>query len=657
MKRTHIYTILFSLCALVILTTISLTHAQDLPVRIEITEVNTDQFPQIDVYVTAVSANGKRFPGLYADMVDLFENGSERVPSVFDTPRGTELIFLIDADMVAQSYWDEIREAITGYATISWMDEELDYVTIIVANGQESNTLVKEAQFHTSVSNAFISESGGYYEPPTTPTTPLYDLIGETLNGLDKEAPNAGMYRALVIFSSGDLIGNTFSAEGVNTLAKEKNIPLYTVLLGDTPGGEQALEHLAHNSNGQSYRLDEITSMWEVLTSYRKQYSISYPSQIVTSGSHVVKVQLADDSNTSDTRNFEITVLNPTVEITLPKPNTVIARQPSGSSSEVVDYEPKTQAVKYLWDWPDQHERQVHLVQLRVNGAVQQQLDLTVSDNRDLIWDIATLGPGPYSLRVEVTDELGLTGQSPEIPVMIEIQDDSEADSTPSPSPDVTITPSPGIFAPVTDMFKSTLDGIKRNLGCLGSGFSVAALLIVAFAFRRRLSSMARSPLLFLRRQPFFRPIDAILRPIERMVGPIKLKRKKKTDEKEKEKEEKEAAQEERIAGKPKRPGKSVAWVEVITSQVSAQRRIELTKELTFGRSAEKAQIVLAEKTMSRLHARINPEHGGKYRVYNHSSQSTWVNDQRVPEHGLLLNNGDKIRMGKVQLLFQQQRQ
>jgi hypothetical protein len=159
---------------------------------------------------------------------------------------------------------------------------------------------------------------------------------------------------------------------------------------------------------------------------------------------------------------------------------------------------------------------------------------------------------------------------------------------------------------------------------------------------------------LWIRLQSFFRPIDAILRPIERVIGPIKIKKpKKKEKEREDQKEEGKApAKAEGRAPRQDRPGAGHAWLEVISGQVQNPGPIRLTSELTFGRSAEKAQVVFAERTISRLHARITPEHGGKYRVFNYSNQSTWVNEQRVPEHGLQLDDGDRIRMGKVQLCF-----
>jgi hypothetical protein len=650
MRRTRsTYYIPFLLATLLFLITIPQAYGQEAPDRLEITWVDTDQFPQIDVYVTAYTATGKRFPALFADMVDLFENGNQQSASIADTPQGTEVIFLLDADPAAQSHWSDIRDAIGDYASISWMEEGLDYVTVIVANGTESETLVDRTQFHTAVANAFINENGTYYEPPTMPVTPLYDLIVDTLTDLDDESPRPGMYRALVVFSNGDLGGSTQTMDRVTALAQEKNVTLHTVWLGDSTGGDQVLAQLAQGSSGQTFSFESassLTPLWEILSSHRQQYTISYRSQVVASGTHSVRVEV---SSVGDSRSFEITILNPAVEITLPEPNTVIRRTRSGTSENVADYEPTTQAVKYAWTWPDQHEREINLVQLRVNGAVQQQLDLTTSSDRNLVWNIAALAPGPYSLRVEVIDELGLTGQSAEIPVTIEIQDESAPAATPSPAPDVTVTPEPGILSSATGTLKSLFEGLKRQLGCIGvSGLSLGALLLAAFAFRRRIGGLASSPIAFLRRQRFFRPIDNILRYVERVTGPIKLKKPAKKEEKVK----KPAAP----AGAPRRPGTAVAWLEVVTGQTSTPSPIQLGAELTLGRSGEQAQVAFSERTMSRLHARVTPEHGDKYRVYNFSSQHTWVNEQRVPEHGLLLNDGDLIRMGKVQLRFRYKR-
>ena len=624
MKRIHsTYYSLFFFCTLLFATILSV-RAQETPAGINISWVDTSQFPQMEVYLVATAANGGRFPGLFADVVELYEDGAERTPSLYDAPRGTALTFLIDADEVAGSSWDGIREAIEGYASISWMDEDLDTVTLIVANGQEKEMLVEQASFHNTVSNAFINQSGNYFEPSVRPGTPLNDLLQETLTSMRDEA----LYRGLVLFSSGDTAGSAQSVDGVAAMAREQNIPLFTVLVGDSPVGEQTLQQLANNSGGQFYRLagsGSLASLWEVLSSHRQQYTISYRSQIVSSGPHVVKVQMAD--NLSAAHTFEITVLAPEVEITLPESNAAIQRQLPESGGD--NYEPKTQAVKYLWAWPDEHERQVHTVQLRVNGAVQQQLDLTTSNDRNLVWNMDTLPAGPYSLRVEVIDELGMKGQSPEIPVTIEMIDAAVEDT---PTPVATATPAePSLFASLYETLSKALDGLRRNLGCLSvSGLSLAAILASIYVFQRRMTSMGRDPISFVRRLPIFRPIDGFLRLIERFTGPIRMPRFK----------------------RKKKGEKGIARVEVIAGQASVKDPIEIKTNITFGRSREQAQVVFSDRTLSRRHAEIAREHGDKYRIYNYSSQNTWVNEQHVPEHGLLLNNGDVIRMGKVQIRF-----
>lgn len=649
-RMRNMYYILFFLATPLFLMMSPVVYGQEAPDRLEIPWVDTDQFPQIDVFLTAFTSTGKRFPALFADMVDLYENNNQQAASISDTPQGTDVVFLFDSDPTAQSYWSEIRDAVVDYASVSWMEEGLDYVTLIAADGSQSETLVERTQFYTAVSNAFINENGTYYEPPTMPTTPLYDLLAGTLSTLDDEGPRPGMYRAVVLFSSGDLGGSTQTADRVATLAQEKNLILHTVWLGDSAGGLQSLGQLALNSQGQTFTFESassLTPLWEILSSHRKQYTISYRSQVVASGTHSVRVQV-DGVDTSG--NFEITILSPAIEITLPESNATITRRPSGDSTDTADYEPRTQAVKYAWTWPDQHERQISVVQLRVDGVVQQQLDLTTSSDRNLVWNIANTSSGPHSLRVEVTDELGLTGQSAEIPVTIEIEDQSAAAATPSASPDVTVTPEKegGILSSVTDLLGSAFTGLKRQLGCIGvSGLSIGALLLAAFAFRRRLAGVTSSPIAYLRRQPFFRPIDSVLRYVERLTGPIKLPKRAKKDKKA-DREQEAAAP----ARTPRQAGKPVAWLEIVSGQTGTPSPIQLTGEVSLGRSSEQSQVVFSERTISRLHARVTPEHGGKYRVYNQSSQQTWVNEQRVPEHGLLLNDGDVIRMGKVQVRF-----
>ena len=84
--------------------------------------------------------------------------------------------------------------------------------------------------------------------------------------------------------------------------------------------------------------------------------------------------------------------------------------------------------------------------------------------------------------------------------------------------------------------------------------------------------------------------------------------------------------------------------------------RIDLDQvEHRFGRSSNQADIVFKnDGTVSRLHSTIAQE-GSEYRLYDEQSTSgTWVNEQRVPDYGIQLVDGDEIRLGAVRLRFRQ---
>jgi pSer/pThr/pTyr-binding forkhead associated (FHA) protein len=100
--------------------------------------------------------------------------------------------------------------------------------------------------------------------------------------------------------------------------------------------------------------------------------------------------------------------------------------------------------------------------------------------------------------------------------------------------------------------------------------------------------------------------------------------------------------------------GRRVAYLEVIAAETPLASPIAVNQEETrLGRSPNLADIALTQDlTVSRLHATITWD-GQVYRLYDEESTSgTWVNDQRVPEYGAQLIDGDEIFLGKVHLRF-----
>jgi pSer/pThr/pTyr-binding forkhead associated (FHA) protein len=69
----------------------------------------------------------------------------------------------------------------------------------------------------------------------------------------------------------------------------------------------------------------------------------------------------------------------------------------------------------------------------------------------------------------------------------------------------------------------------------------------------------------------------------------------------------------------------------------------------SFGRSQDN-DVVLSDKSVSRLHATITPENGGFYLRDLQSQNGTYVDRQRINEY--LLRDGDRIQFGNLQFTF-----
>jgi pSer/pThr/pTyr-binding forkhead associated (FHA) protein len=79
-----------------------------------------------------------------------------------------------------------------------------------------------------------------------------------------------------------------------------------------------------------------------------------------------------------------------------------------------------------------------------------------------------------------------------------------------------------------------------------------------------------------------------------------------------------------------------------------------LAPALTLGRDGAVAETIFHDRSVSRLHARLVQE-DGSYRIFDSGSTSgTWVNYTPIPSGaGHLLQDGDLINLGRVQLRYQ----
>jgi hypothetical protein len=111
--------------------------------------------------------------------------------------------------------------------------------------------------------------------------------------------------------------------------------------------------------------------------------------------------------------------------------------------------------------------------------------------------------------------------------------------------------------------------------------------------------------------------------------------------------------------GRPAHPGPhSPAYLEYVEASGSPSPAppIELNHDsLTLGRDPASSDVTFADRSVSRLHARIERQ-GDAFHLYDEGSTSgTWVNYSLITlEAGCELRHGDLVNLGRVQLRFQQ---
>jgi hypothetical protein len=100
----------------------------------------------------------------------------------------------------------------------------------------------------------------------------------------------------------------------------------------------------------------------------------------------------------------------------------------------------------------------------------------------------------------------------------------------------------------------------------------------------------------------------------------------------------------------------AIARLQIMESTTSLATEFPLTAAtIRLGRSPANNDIAFEQDvTVSRQHAILQLE-GTQYRLYDQNSTSgTWVNEQRIPEHGTPLFDGDDVHLGAVHLRFHQ---
>jgi hypothetical protein len=439
---------------------------------------NTDSFPTVSMYATVSEGGGRRLRGLPASAFDIFEDGVSRPAlAVEEVELGARQLFVINTgpalavrDSRGRTRFDFVRQSLLDW----WQHPEAsdfgaDDLTLHTGAGPLVSHAPSAARLAATLYGFLPS-----FDPPITD----YELLINALASLEGQSDGQQIPSVVVFFTP--LVREPAELVVTNTIARANQLgaTIFPVLI-DTP---EAVEHesypllvqLAEATGGSVYQLDPasptLPDLWQVLTTLRTQYLVSYRSAVADDGPHQVELHVTQTGliAASEPRSFEVMVTPP--DVALVQPPQAITRDSPDPAVGVDELPPTETTIQAVVSFPDGHTRSLQSSQLLADD---QAVQTRSSPPYDLFtWDLTTVDQsGPVTLEVVVVDELGLEGRSqPHVVAM-------------------TVVPPPGGLAALGPAIGSLL----LVLGVLAAGIAIAVGLLTLGQRRQATPGPSRS--------------------------------------------------------------------------------------------------------------------------------------------------------------------
>ena len=577
-----------------------------------VTAPDTTNFPYNTTSLDLHAADGSFINGLTSDSISILED-AKTVPIVDLQEKriGLQVTVAINA---APTFANRNTLGITRFQYLVeylnlWAEQQreitIDDLSLITNSGLHQIHLKDVTSWQT----AFLS-----YEPVLKDSVPSPDLLGQAVD-------------IALGYNSDSLVGKTILyitplpeselgavLKDVVDRANQAKTKIFVWMITSKtqfadPRAEE-LRQLAIQTGGQFIAFsgtEEMPSISSLIEPLRSIYQITYKSSLTQSGQHnlVGQVRLSDETITSLPVLFNINVQAPNpIFVNLPGQ---IIRSTTVTDKDQMDFLVPTElSVEILVEYPDGYKRALSSSSLLVDGQVAAVSSQPSFDR--FTWDLTGFTVnGKHNLQVQVTDELGLTNRSVEVPVEIVI------------------------VLPAINRWADFLNGGGIYI-LLGLIFAAGVLSTVLFLNWRNRSQAKDTPQTSGSRKD---PVSQ----------PVKIRQDK--------------------AKKDQKPSRSQPFPNYKTaSLIQVKRDTESTpgydipigeRKFTIGSDRQIADVVLNAEGVAPRHTMIWTDHHGSY--YTASAVPgviTFVNDNPVPDEGVLLTQGDLIKIGAVTYRFQE---
>jgi pSer/pThr/pTyr-binding forkhead associated (FHA) protein len=599
--------------------------------RVTIYAPQTNNYPEISFFLDAHDAAGNFVHDLTQADLRVVENGqSIPVDQITETSPGVQFALAFSPghtlsirDGLGLSRFDYV---ILGLNAWEWDAQAAsnDDLSLITADGPEA--------VHFSDPGALISALKAY-QPNLRNSVPNLEVLTRALEVVGDEPPRPGMERAILFITPLQPAEAGIGLQSLAARAAQEGVRIF-VWLVTTPDAPASIEtsqlsNLAAQTGGSLFTftgIEGIPNLETYLEPLRHIYNLSYTSILTTTGTFPLQVEVAfsDQMLASNTQEIALEIQPPNpIFLSLP-PEISRSLQNTPAQTAVAQKETSTewapveQALQILVEFPDGHNRPVVQSALYVDGVLLQANSTPPFEK--FTWDLRPYTEsGVHQLQVEVTDHLGLTGRSIEIPVQVNVE-----------QPDI--------------RFKIVFSG--RNLLFLGALVLFAGTVLgLVLVLGGRIQPSQPGKLAHSRVKPS-RPAwprrsstNATSDPV---TQPVRTSSEEPTHN--------PARRTLRVPRSQARfASQTFAYLTPVLPAGEAHQEAPIpihTDVVLFGRDPLQATWVIEDESLEALHARLVRE-GNTYRLVDaNTTAGTWVNYTSASQGGILLEHGDLIHLG-----------
>ncbi len=562
--------------------------------------LDSSAFPQIHAYLGVADALGGRPQGLAAADVSLKEDGTPaREVTIAGEQTGLRLVVVIDPglDLLYALPDGETRIERLWRILAEWLGAlppgSADDLTLITPEGTPVS--------HTSDRDLFLSGLRTY--APQLPSARSVDgMLVDALGAAGDPLPRPGMRAFLLLFSASRLSQADNIGQGLCARAAELHAPLYGIWSARMEPSAKpdidALAALTSACGGYSVALENSTgtsTLLGKLATQRTQYRMDYRSRAASAGSHTLAAAVtgAGFAAESSGLNFSLDI-QPPAAAWMDFPDRLV-REGSSVSQPVEEYLPQAVDLKVDVTFPDGHPRRIVSMQLFADDRLAAECNQSACDG--VHWNVSGYShSGLVSLRLAVSDELGLEGQTAERKLDVQVRRPS------------------GV-----EVFRA------RYL------LPVSIILAVAAAAGVLIAGIAN-----LRRAQTARDAGALLFPPAKNTLPPRWKGWKGLWE--------------NIFRRP-RPAAGAGETYLLLEPLAPGGRplAVSADDATAGRDARAAALLVDDPSVSPLHARITRMGDGAPWVFDlGSAAGSWINFEEIPPEGAPLRDGDRLNFGRA---------